>query len=304
MCLQVPLVKNGEPFALGPDAIVGESAKPLSCGAPCSEVVQADHVHRFENEDNVSGQLLEQSTDFLKIALVIVDKEIFLFFLALGSERLRRVNRPVSKEDGEVPVVFVDAHFIAQLLNRGIVHRDEGVPELAKLFAEGLGHGPIEAVIKEHDLGSLWVFGVRSHQDVAWVGVTVHMAMQENHLGEDLYQHIRAHLGATKLFVQSLNIIDLRSFDVLHQDGALGAFKDINLRDVQVIVFIARSEVILCLLCVDYLGLKVQLLQKTFLEMIEELVEVDPFVIVALAKEVCQLRQPADHKQVQLGLHA
>ena len=87
-------------------------------------------------------------------------------------------------------------------------------------------------MVQEHDLRSRWLVGIRPHEDVARVSVTVDMPVHKDHLSEYLEQHICACFSASKLLVQALDIVNFDSFDILHQDGPLRTLKDIYFRNV------------------------------------------------------------------------
>ena len=70
------------------------------------------------------------------------------------------------------------------------------------------------------------------------------MSMQKNHLRKYIDEHICAVLGAAKLVVETLDVVNLDAFDVLHKNGTLGTFQHINSWDVKVITIAHIAEII------------------------------------------------------------
>ena len=58
------------------------------------------------------------------------------------------------------------------------------------------------------------------------------VTVKENHLGENVDEHVCALLGTAKLFVEFINFINFDSFDILHEDCPLGALQDVDARNV------------------------------------------------------------------------
>lgn len=108
------------------------------------------------------------------------------------------------------------------------------------------------------------------------------MAMKEDHLSKDIAQNVCAVFGAAKLLFEGLDVVNFDALNIFHEDGTLRALEHVNFWHIQVVTSADITEVINCFLRVYDLGLEVQFLDKALLEVIEEFVEVDSFVVVSV----------------------
>ena len=114
------------------------------------------------------------------------------------------------------------------------------------------------------------------------------MAVKEDHLRKDMKQHVCASLSIAKLRVESVDVIDLDAFDVLHQNCAFGAAEGIKSWNIAVFIsaLLLIAEILLGLLSIDDLSLEVELLQQSLLEVVQKLIEIDTLVVIVSAQIV------------------
>ena len=74
--------------------------------------------------------------------------------------------------------------------------------------------------------------------------IAMNMSMQENHLCEYIDEHICAVLSAAELLVETFNVVNLYAFDVLHKNGPLSAFQNIDGWNVKVVTIADIAEIV------------------------------------------------------------
>ena len=159
-------------------------------------------------------------------------------------------------------------------------------------------------MVQKNDLRAIWLVRVGSYENISRVSIAVDVPMLEYHLGENAYQHICAVFSAAELRVQRVYVINLDSFDVLHENGSLGALEDIDFGNVEIIAVPHKAKVIDGHLGINHLSFEIKLLAQSFLKVIQKLVEVNAFVVVPLAQKVGHLGNLSDDEEVQLSLHS